>query len=307
MSGKSAKKISVKQTSLPKLGGVKSLSKYDLIDLGAGDGASLVNFEKKIGGKGLGIEFSKQKVAKAAGLGRNVVYGNALNLHKTPGKADIVTCDNFLEHLLSNSDAEKMLEQAVKAARKLVYIRHPSFEDNEYLAGLGLKTYWSDWRGHTSMLKVSEIVDMLRRQGIQTFKIIPVLQIKDSDDTRIIPLSAPTNQHHYEAKHGRKPKPAIKFDHEVYYAFDIVAVIPGAEDYMPELIYTDRKRNDSRPRFSFENSEKIAKLSERITELSNEAESLKNRRAVKSVDWVKQKTTSAKNRIKPISRRRNLS
>lgn len=237
------------------LGSIKNLNEYDFIDLGAGDGASLVNYEKKIGGKGLGVDLDKVKVKKAAELGRNVVYGDALNLHKLSGKVDFVTCDNFLEHLLSFDEVEKMLEQAIKKSRKFIYIRHPSFEDIDYLSSLGLKTYWTDWRGHTSMLKIADIVSMLLKHGIQTFKIVPIYLVKNSKDTRVIPLNAPIDQHHYIHAHGPKPSPIKKFDREVYYAFDIIGIIPGAEKHMPQLIYIDRLKHDGRPKFTLKSDE----------------------------------------------------
>lgn len=228
---------------------IKNLKGFDFIDLGAGDGASLVNFEKKIGGRGLGIDLDVKKVKKASELNRNVVKGNALKIDKIKGEVDFVTCDNFLEHLLSFKDAEKMIEKAVSKAKRFVYIRHPSFEDIEYLSGFGLKTYWSDWHGHTCMLKISDIVDIFMGLGITTFKIIPVARIKSSSDKRIIPLKAPVDQHFYTPEHGDKPKPTIRFKKNIYSAFDIVALTDESDKNMPELIYQDRENSDSRPRF----------------------------------------------------------
>jgi SAM-dependent methyltransferase len=276
-----------KSTNKPtRLSHVTSFKKYDFIDLGCGDGASLVNFEKKIGGRGLGIELNRRKVKKAQELGRNVVHGNALSLSKIPGKVDFVTCDNFLEHLLSHDEVEKMLEQAVKVARKFVYIRHPSFEDIDYLATLKLKTYWSDWRGHTAMLRVSDLVDMLFRQGIHALKVVPVGRIHDSGDGRVIPLDAPADQHDYVPGHGPKPDPAVAFDRQVYFAFDIVGVIPGAEDHAPELIYPDRLADSRRPRFEFK--------SEEIRKLQLELDAVRNRRSVRLADWPAKQASRAR-------------
>ncbi len=241
---------------MPKLGSIKTLNEYDFIDLGAGDGASLVNYEKKISKKGIGVEFDKAKVQKAMQLERNVVYGNALDLHTIKGKVDFVTCDNFLEHLKSYEEVEKMLGQAANKARKFIYIRHPSFEDIDYLASLGLKTYWSDWRGHTSMLTVAELVTILRKFGIQVFKVVPISLIKSSDDPRAIPLKAPVDQHDYEPKHGAKPKKPVKFDRNVYFAFDIIGMMPGSDDWLPTLTYQDSQKYDTRPLISFEKEAK---------------------------------------------------
>ncbi len=208
---------------------IETLDDYDFLDLGAGDGKSIVSFADKIGGRGLGIELRRFKVEKAQELGRDVVLGNALQLDKLPGKVDYVVCDNFLEHLPNKKAVTNVLKKATAVTKKFIYISHPSFEDVDYLKAKGLKTYWSDWSGHTSMLTLSDIVEIFHECGVHWVQIFPVYHIKSSADARILPLDAGVDQFEYEAKHGPKPNPAIRFDRDVYYAYDIVGLIPGAD------------------------------------------------------------------------------
>lgn len=225
---------------------VKTLDEYDFLDLGAGEGLSLASCEKKIGGRGLGIEMKQAKVEKAQQSGVNVVLGNALHVSKLPGKVDYVVCDNFLEHLPDKETVLAMIKQASEVARKFIYIAHPSFEDIDYLKSLGLKTYWSDWTGHTSMLTLPDIVEILHECGIHWVQISPVYRIKNSDDPRIIPLDAGVDKFAYVPNYGPKPKPAIEFDRKIHYAYDIVGWL-DPDQKLPTMTYADRFNQQHHP------------------------------------------------------------
>lgn len=268
----------VSTMSLKTISEIKTLNDYRILDLGAGDGASLATYEKIIGGKGLGIELDEKKVKKAQGLDRNVYLGNALDLHRIGGKVDYVTCDNFLEHLPNKQSVFEMLDQAFRVSEKFVFIRHPSFEDIEYLKGHGLKSYWSHWRGHTSMLTIGDFSEMFISLGVSRFMVVPVYRINNSNDSKLIPISAPVDQHDYDKdKHGEKPE-LIRFDKDVYYSFDIVAMNPGYTGKMPELVYNNRLEETKHPRFVFEQDSKS---------LRKEIELLKNRKVIRLADRVK--------------------
>ena len=270
---------------------IKTLSDYDFVDLGSGDGASLVNNERIIGGKGFGIELDKKKVKKAVELDREVYLGSALDLHKIKGKVKFTTCDNFLEHLLSFDDVNSMLDQASRITEDFLYIRHPSFEDIEYLESKGLKTFWSHWHGHTAMLRVEDILKMLWELGIYNVKVVPVYKIKDSNDSKILPLSAPIDQHDYdESAHGKKPK--VSFDRDVYYAFDIIATMPGKDTRMPTLEYKDRMNQTRHPKFKHPSA--IDDLNTQLKDLRRENRQLKSRRVIRYADRLK----SAARRLK---------
>ncbi len=77
---------------------------------------------------------------KARSLGRAVEHGNLLDLRPNDfSSVEYVTFDNVLEHPPSLDDVERALSIACETASRLVYIRHPSCEDEEYLASFGLK------------------------------------------------------------------------------------------------------------------------------------------------------------------------
>jgi len=169
---------------------IKTLDDYDFLDLGAGEGRSIQSCANKIGGRGLGIELNKTKVERAQKAGIEVVLGTSLDLDKIPGKVDYVVCDNFLEHLPSKNDVREVIKKASLVTRKFIYIAHPSFEDIDYLKDKGLKTYWSDWYGHKSMLTLSDMIEILNECGIDWIQVKPVYKISDSDDERILPIDA---------------------------------------------------------------------------------------------------------------------
>jgi SAM-dependent methyltransferase len=226
---------------------IKTLDDFDFLDLGAGEGRSLEYCEAKIGGRGIGIETMQEKVEDAQKRGREVYLGNALHLSRIPGKVDYVVCDNFLEHLPGKKEVTEMLKMAAAVTRKFIYISHPSFEDVHYLKGHGLKTYWSDWTGHTAMLTLSDLMGILHECGIHWVQVHPVYRIRTSDDERIIPLGAGVDKFHYEPSHGPKPKPAIKFDRELYYSFDIIGMMPGTDSHLPVAKHTDRLNSQKHP------------------------------------------------------------
>lgn len=226
---------------------IKTLDDYDFLDLGAGEGGSIQSSANKIGGRGLGIELNQAKVEKAQKAGIDVVLGSALDLDKIPGKVDYVVCDNFLEHLPTKNDVREVLEKASKVVKKFIYIAHPSFEDIDYLKSKGLKTYWSDWRGHKSMLTLTDMIEIFHDCGIEWVQIKPVYRIKDSDDERILPLEAGVDQFSYESKHGAKPSPKIIFDRDIYYSFDIIGLTPEYAKNLPKLDYVDRLNKQNHP------------------------------------------------------------
>jgi len=143
----------------------------------------------------------------------------------------VVLFDNVLEHLRSVAAVEVAVGRACEIASDIVYIRHPSFEDEEYLASLGVKQYWTDWPGtHTAKVRLDELRAIATRRGIDEVFVRGVKRARASDDPTILPLSAPSNQRkppdergvyglYDAAAHGAKPR--VVFDRPVYFAFDL--------------------------------------------------------------------------------------
>ena len=79
--------------------------------------------------------------------------------------------------------------------------------------------------------------------GAASWMIHPVLAATSSDDTTILPVDTPPDQHHYnQAQHG--PKSSVGFGRPVYYAWDIVITLDPAVSV--EMKYLHDPETDSR-------------------------------------------------------------
>jgi hypothetical protein len=205
----------------------------DLLDLGTGTGEWLEQAARRLGVEHpIGIDLNRSKVAQAQARGLSVYQADFTELDPVSFPAvKVASFDNVLEHLPSLNAVEAIFEQACAIASHVVYIRHPSFEDEDYLAALGLKQYWTDWPGvHTTHVRLHEFVAMAARHGVYNFTVTPLKRAFDSDDPTILPASAPPNQRKpvrgpgsygvYDATRY-EPKPRVAFDRPVYFAFDM--------------------------------------------------------------------------------------
>ena len=199
---------------------------FDFFDFGCSDGANLRfcrRFWPKL--KGLGIDIDPKKVEKAKNNGHDALVFNILDLPSYKMTRFVTMC-HFLEHLNSVAEAEKMIRKAIEIAEDFIFIRQPFFDADGLLLNHGLKFYWSHWRGHRNRMSVLDFYGILsaalQTGQIQGFRLYGRMPIKSTDDSCIIPLSAPIDQHHYEiSQHGFKP-PAINFAFPVFK--EIVAV-----------------------------------------------------------------------------------
>jgi len=208
-------------------------ARAELLDLGAGTGRWLESEARRLGvGSALGVDINRGKVAQAQAAGRPVFRADFTTLDpQTFPAVKVAVFDNVLEHLPSLDAVATAVGRACEIASHVVYIRHPSFEDVDYLAGLGLKQYWTDWPGvHTAPIRIHDFVSMATQNGVYDFAVRPLKRAYRSDDPTILPATAPPNQTkrkekrdlyglYEEPKHG--PKPIVEFDRPVYYAFDI--------------------------------------------------------------------------------------
>ncbi|MDQ1435667.1 MAG: hypothetical protein QOF59_2483 [Actinomycetota bacterium] len=208
-------------------------ARAELLDLGAGTGRLLENEARRLGvGNPFGVDINRSKVAQAQAAGRPVYEADFTTLDPQAfPSVKVVVFDNVLEHLPSLEAVETAFQRACAIASHVVYIRHPSFEAVDYLAGLGLKQYWTDWPGvHTAPVRIPEFVAIAARNGVYDFAVRPLKRAFRSDDPTILPASAPPNQTkrkgrseryglYEESLHG--PKPLVEFDRPVYFAFDV--------------------------------------------------------------------------------------
>jgi hypothetical protein len=236
-------------------------SSVDLLEMGCGRGRSLISAERRFGVQGIGLERNPRAVAEARAAGLRVYEADLLLVEPDDlPPAKYVSFDNVLEHMPDLDTIESVLGVALRHASRLVHVRHPSFDDVEYLASLGLKQYWTDWNvpgGHTAPAKVHELVAMANRLGVYRVLVHPVRRMVDSSDHDILPSSAPSMQmraHRGEAGvyledvHG--PKPRVTFDRPVYYAFDVL-FFTGPKRAVPAYLH-DPEVHANRPFFLWE-------------------------------------------------------
>jgi hypothetical protein len=205
----------------------------DLLDLGAGAGRRIRAEAKQFQSKHpIGVDRNARKVVRAQERGLPVYCADFTLLEPADfPNVRVVVFDNVLEHLPSVADVEIAFGRACEIASELVYIRHPSFEDEAYLASLGLKQYWTDWpEAHTAKVRLDEFRAMAARRGIHRVDVQGIKRAFASDDPTILPVTAPPGQKkraeergeyglYEEALHG--PKPSVGFDRPVYFAYDL--------------------------------------------------------------------------------------
>lgn len=201
---------------------------FGFIDFGSSSGGSIEYCEKKFNrGKGLGIDNNLGKIALAKEKGRLVTKGD-LRTVKIPEKCvSFCSAMDFLEHLPNLTFATSVIHTMAHSARDFIFIRHPSFEDIDYFASLGFKIDWSDWRGHTNMMKISDYERIFSEAGWSDYIIIPRRRVTNSDHPAIVPLDSPTNTVRYQPEICG-PKNFTNFDKECFEQFDIYVKINPA-------------------------------------------------------------------------------
>lgn len=201
----------------PDLGEALQSGEYDFLDLGSSEGGSLSLAKAKLGGeRGIGIDRSPEKVRTAKSKGFEVIQADALDLHGYPNAVSFVTMNHFLEHLPGIREARQCIEAASVVARDFVFIKHPWFDSDGELFRLGLKLYWSNWRGHPNHMTTLELHECISSiRDVDRWAIYGRDQIFDSIHSAIHPVASPDDQHAWEAD-IHPPKPTVEFNFPVY-------------------------------------------------------------------------------------------
>jgi len=194
---------------------------FAFVDGGCGAGGSLAYCERLFRkGRGLGFDASAGKIALAVAAGQVVCRADLATVELPERSVYFVSLLDFLEHLPDLARTREILANMARVARDFLFIRHPGFEDIEYLARLGLKLDWTDWHGHTNMMTIAELDRLIRELGFPAPTIVAQKPILDSSHRSIVPLSAPRDTVGYDpARHG--PKPEVRFDRTIHTQFDV--------------------------------------------------------------------------------------
>ncbi|RJP61931.1 MAG: class I SAM-dependent methyltransferase [Ignavibacteriales bacterium] len=208
-----------------------STEKFDFIDAGCGTGGSISYCKNLFGLKyGIGFDLNEEKINKAKSAGYSTYYANILEINFPPNCVSYASMMDFLEHLPNMQYAEQILFMLGFASKDFLFIRHPNFDDMDYLRNFGLKLTWTDWSGHTNMMKISDFIILFNKFGWLNYRIFPRTLITDSNHTAIIPLDAPRNLNSFDQiENGQKD--FIEFDKPLYTQYDILIKL---NDKMPE-------------------------------------------------------------------------
>jgi hypothetical protein len=195
--------------------------KYAFLDAGCAAGGSIVHCEKRFGrSPGLGLDWYDGDLDRARHSGLAVAQCDLLTVELPPGCVGFTSMLDFLEHLPDQDAARRLIEKFARASRDFLFIRHPSFEDIEYLAGFGLKLGWTDWTGHPNMMRLGDFHRVFAELNLHEYEIFPEFPLLDSSHEAILPLTAPADAQSFdESAHG--PKPFVEFDRVVYGKYDI--------------------------------------------------------------------------------------
>lgn len=198
---------------------------FAFVDGGCGIGGSLAYCEKTFDrGRGIGFDLSPNKIAGAREAGHNVYRADMSTIALPEKSVSFVTFLDVLEHLPNVEVTRSILENMARVAKDFIFIRHPSFEDIDYLRDHGLKITWTDWHGHPNMMTLDDFDLVFRDLGWSAPTVYAQKPIADSTHPKIVPFSAPTDSVHYDADaHG--PKKEVTFDRPIYSQFDIFVAL----------------------------------------------------------------------------------
>jgi SAM-dependent methyltransferase len=205
-------------------------NEIDFIDAGCGTGGS-IDFCRKVFGfpNGIGFDMNQKKIAGAQSKGYPVYLQDILKINFPAKCVCFSSMMDFLEHLPGMRSAAEMIKVLGNASRDFLFIRHPNFDDTDYLRKYNLKLTWTDWTGHTNMMKISDFIIIFNQLGWMNYRIIPRRLINNSDHEAVLPLSAPKNLNKYSQLKGLE-KQIFEFDKPVYSQYDIFVKL---NEHMP--------------------------------------------------------------------------
>lgn len=164
----------------------------------------------------MGIDIDPSRLQAARDAGYNAISADLTDSMQFEGTVDFCLMFHFLEHLPSFNVAKKCVETALEASDRFIFVCQPWFDSDGILFDLGLKFYWSDWRGHSNPLSSLQCYRMFSRHlengDLARLIIAGSNRILDSSHNAVHPVTAPTDQHEYdEVKHGHKDYSVFPF------------------------------------------------------------------------------------------------
>jgi len=105
------------------------LCKYDYLDLGCSQGASIrLGRQESLGAKGVGIDIDPQKVGAAQAAGHHAIVADAVTFEPGSHRFQFVTSDHLLEHLPDMQATATLIVRLPKPVQYFAYLAVPSCE-----------------------------------------------------------------------------------------------------------------------------------------------------------------------------------
>ena len=173
---------------------------------------------------------------------------------------------DFLEHIPDSNTVDLIIWKAVSIAREFVFIRQPYFDVDPYLFQLGLKFFWSDWKGHPNRMTTLEfhniLKDILNKGAIKRFSFYGRRKVKNSSDPSIHSIWSPRDQRKWK-KSEHPPKQLTRFGFDIFKQLVVVIDINGEstktiENYMPFMIKLFDSSDETIMQRSFQPIGKVA-------------------------------------------------
>jgi len=132
---------------------------------------------------------------------------------------DYVTMWHVLEHMKDLEEVRTVIKRAAMAAKKMLWIVGPWFDDDKYLADLGFNLYWSTWPGHKTHLTSQQLHDILVDLRLTNNCISGTgFTTHDSHSHRIHNIGYEAGHNYHVGKYPEKR--FVKFDRSVWDLLD---------------------------------------------------------------------------------------
>lgn len=198
---------------------------YKFLDVGCKNGSknggSFIGISKRYKytpDQGIGIDINKKHVNEFIKTGNHAIIASADEIPFIDNSFELVIFNHVLEHMPSEEIGFKALSECIRVSSKLIVVGLPFYDEDQYLKSLKLKTFYSDWSGHTNKVNLKTILNFL---GDVKYEITMKRKLINSFAPEILPITAPKNSHDYDQElHGIKDY--IEFDRDVWREYELV-------------------------------------------------------------------------------------
>ncbi len=214
----------------------KLLAAHDCWDIGCGP-VSIEWCRDAFGARRpIGINIDPADLQPVLDAGHDGLLLDALTI--PPGvRTDVINITHILEHVVERSDVRRIMEIALAAARDLVFIAGPYFDDDPHLRSTGYKFNWADWDGHMNTHSLPMMEALLRELGVRSWVASLGFPVSTPARDTVYRIEDLRNQPEYDP--GRDmPKTDVQFPRPYYEEFAIC--IPLSPRFQPQAIIERR-------------------------------------------------------------------